>query len=161
MLTNNNKNLYVTQILQKLLVFNTCAWYTLLYLIYSLKENSSHYTEAVNTKMQWRHRKTSRQVNINKHKRAHAGIGRWHLWPQLPQVRNLCSYAKSACNLTNKIKLQVSWNFATRQFSFVIDTCLFQGRFYVGAGEPAPPPNVGQPPPNILVPTAKIRIVKI
>ena len=40
---------------------------------------------------------------------------------------------------------------------------LLQGRFYVGAGGgTAPPPNVGQaPPPNILVPTAKIRILKI
>jgi len=37
-----------------------------------------------------------------------------------------------------------------------------QGRFYVGAGGGAQaPPNVGQAPPNILVPTAKIRIVKI
>ena len=36
-----------------------------------------------------------------------------------------------------------------------------QGRFYVGAGGGTGPPNVGQAPPNILVPTAKIRILKI
>ena len=35
-------------------------------------------------------------------------------------------------------------------------------RFYIGAGGGGHrPPNVGQPPPNILVPTAKIHIVKI
>ena len=38
---------------------------------------------------------------------------------------------------------------------------LGQGRFYVGAGGAQAPPNVGQAPPNILVPTAKIRILKI
>ena len=38
---------------------------------------------------------------------------------------------------------------------------LRQGRFYVGAEGAQAPPNVGQAPPNILVPTAKIRIVKI
>jgi len=38
---------------------------------------------------------------------------------------------------------------------------ILQGRFYVGAGGAQAPPNVGQAPPNILVPTAKIRIVKI
>jgi len=37
-----------------------------------------------------------------------------------------------------------------------------QGRFYVGAGGGHRPPQMlARPPPNILVPTAKIRIVKI
>jgi len=36
-----------------------------------------------------------------------------------------------------------------------------QGRFYVGAGEAQAPKCWPAPPPNILVPTAKIRIVKI
>jgi len=36
-----------------------------------------------------------------------------------------------------------------------------QGRFYVGAGGAQPPPKCWPGPPNILVPTAKIRILKI
>ena len=36
-----------------------------------------------------------------------------------------------------------------------------QGRFYVGAGGAAPPPKYWPAPPNILVPTAKIRVLKI
>ena len=35
-----------------------------------------------------------------------------------------------------------------------------QGRFYIGAGGGTGPPNVGQAPPNILVPTAKYALLK-
>jgi len=45
--------------------------------------------------------------------------------------------------------------------NFLSHPALLQGRFYVGAGGAQAPPNVGQAPPNILVPTAKIRILKI
>ena len=65
-------------------------------------------------------------------------------------------------SLLNRFRTeQGQWTLRCLQKEMAIYSVLVQGRFYVGAGGAQAPPNVGQAPQIFLVPTAKIRIVKI